>query len=134
MFQVIWWKLFNAVDSSKWSNILAVIELLFCLPMANGHLERVFSQLKLIKTNRRISLKESTLDQLLQINTECPPLCEWDASVAMDLWWTEKTRRVNQKEPHSASTSVNTHQGDEQEAEHEVSFSLEDWEEWMTET
>ena len=44
----IWWKLYNSFDAHKWSNIL---ELLFCLPMANGHLERVFSQLKLIKTN-----------------------------------------------------------------------------------
>ena len=64
-YQTVWWKLYNAVDSVKWSNVLPVVELLFCLPTANGHLERVFSQLKLIKTNRRTSLKEDTLDQLL---------------------------------------------------------------------
>ena len=37
--QTIWYKLFNCPDSSKWKNILALIELLFCLPMANGRVE-----------------------------------------------------------------------------------------------
>ena len=45
-----------------WSNVLAITELLFCLPMANGRLER---QLKLIKNDRGTCLKEDTLDQLL---------------------------------------------------------------------
>ena len=42
-YKVIWWKLFSAVDAKKWVNVLAVIELLFCLPIANGRVERVFS-------------------------------------------------------------------------------------------
>ena len=84
-YKVIWWKFFNVVDSNKWGNVLAVIELLFCLPMANGHLERVFSQLKLIKTNRHTALKEDTLDQLLRINTEGVPLSDWDSTGALQL-------------------------------------------------
>lgn len=39
-YQMIWWKLFNSVNSKKWANILSLVELLFCLPMANGHGER----------------------------------------------------------------------------------------------
>ena len=54
-YQVVWWKLFNAVDAKKWSNILSLVELLFCLPMANGRVERIFSQLKLIKTEMYMS-------------------------------------------------------------------------------
>lgn len=61
-YKVIWWKLFNAPDSTKWTNILAVVELLFCLPVSSGHLERVFSQLKLIKGERHASLGEDRLD------------------------------------------------------------------------
>ena len=57
-YKVIWWKLFNAVDAKGWTNVLAIIELLFCLLMANGRLERVFLQLKLIKNDRRTCLKE----------------------------------------------------------------------------
>ena len=85
-YKVIWWKLFNAIDSSQWSNVLAVIELLFCLPMANGRLERVFSQLKLIKTNRRTNMGEDSLDYLVRVNVEGPPLSEWDASRAFEFW------------------------------------------------
>ena len=74
--KVIWWKFFNTVDAKQWSNVLAVIELLFCLPMSNGRLERVFSQLKLIKVNRRTCLREDTLDQLIRVNVEGPSLSE----------------------------------------------------------
>ena len=42
-YKVVFWKLFNAVDAKKWSNILAVVELLFCNPIANGQVERVSS-------------------------------------------------------------------------------------------
>ena len=38
-YKVLWWKLFNTVDTKQWSNILDVVELLFSLPMSNGHLE-----------------------------------------------------------------------------------------------
>ena len=41
-YKVSWWKLFNSPDSTKWTNILVVVELLFCLPVSNGHLECVF--------------------------------------------------------------------------------------------
>ena len=71
---VIWWKLFNSPSAKEWANILGLVEMLFCLPMSNGHLERVFSQLKLIKTNRRNCLSEDRLDSLVRIATTGPPL------------------------------------------------------------
>ena len=97
-YKINWWKLFNAVDANKWTNVLTVIELLFCLPLSNGHLERFFSQIKLIKNNRRTCLRENTLDQLIRIYVEGPPLSEWDASCALDLWFQDKTRRLNRKD------------------------------------
>ena len=102
-YKIIWWKLFNSVDAQKWSNVLSVVELLFCLPMANGRVEQVFSQLKLIKTNRRTCLGEDTLDRLLRINVEGPPLSQWDASAALQLWQHAKMRRVNRQDPSPAS-------------------------------
>ena len=74
----------NYSDSTKWTSILAVVELLYCLPVSNAHLERVFSQLKLIKGERHTSLGE---DQLDHINVEAPALSQWDASNAVELWW-----------------------------------------------
>ena len=70
----IWWKLFNASCCSKWSNILGLVELLFCIPVTNGHVERVFSTLKHIKTNLQSSLSEDHLDDLLKISVDGPPL------------------------------------------------------------
>ena len=52
-YRTNWWKLFNAADPQKWSNVLGLIELLFHIPASNSHLERVlFFIIKLIKTER----------------------------------------------------------------------------------
>jgi hypothetical protein len=127
-YKVIWWKLFNAVDSKDWSNILIIIELLFCLPLSNGRLERLFSQLKLIKTQKRANLQEVTLENLLRIHVEGPPVSEWDPSVAVDLWYREKVRRVNQPEQRKSHTSVTAEEEEESAC---IPFLLDDWEEWI---
>jgi len=44
-------------------NIPALVELLFSIPVANGHVERNFSILKLIKSDRRSCLSEDLLSQ-----------------------------------------------------------------------
>ena len=82
----MWWKIFNSVGAKKWTNVLAVVELLFSLPVSNGRLERVLSQLKIVKSNRRTSLGEDNLDQLVRITVEGPPLSQWNATGAIDLW------------------------------------------------
>ena len=89
----IWWKLFNSPSSKNWVNILSLIELVYCLPMSNGHVERIFSTLKLIKTERRSSLCEDYLDNILRIMVDGPPLSEWNPSKAVQLWWNDKQRR-----------------------------------------
>ena len=73
-YKVIWWKIFNATVTSRWKNVLVLVELLYCFPVTNETLERVFSQLKQIKDDFRCSLNESTLNELLRIAVEAPPL------------------------------------------------------------
>lgn len=128
-YKAIWWKLFNFVDSKEWSNVLAIVELLFCLPMSNGRLERLFSEMKLIKSNRRNRLNEDTLDQLLRIKVEGPPLSEWDASHAVELWTQDRVRRVNQ--PDLQQRTGGTQQS--HEASPDDPLLLDDWEEWVME-
>ena len=82
---VSWWNLFKSPSSKNWTNILGMAELLFSLPITNGHLKRVFSQLKVIKTSRCTGLGENRLDSLLHIVTTGPPLSQWDSSGAIDL-------------------------------------------------
>ena len=65
-YPTIWWKLLNSAYSKKWKNILSLVELIFCLPMSNGHVEHTFS-LKLVKTNLRNKVSENHLDDLLRI-------------------------------------------------------------------
>ena len=91
-YKVLWWKIFNSVDAKSWHNVLGVIELLFSLPLSNGHLERVFSQLKLIKNDRRINLSEDRLDSNWQLDS-------------LTAWYKDKTRRVTASTRPSSSTS-----------------------------
>ena len=106
-YNVVWWKLFNSPDACKWKNILTLVELIFSLPLSNGQLERCFSRLKIVKTNRSC-LGEDRLENLIRIQLEGPPLQQWDASRAVELWWTDKSRRINRSAGDSrASTSGN---------------------------
>jgi len=73
------------------NNEKILVELLFCIPMANGRVERTFSQLKLIKSNQCTCLKEDTLDELIRINVEGLPPAQWDASTAVELSVSSKT-------------------------------------------
>ena len=49
----------------------------------------MFSSLKVIKTERRTSLKNQTLNDLLEIKVEGPPLCQFSADQAIDLWFSD---------------------------------------------
>ena len=64
--------------------------------MSNGHLEQVFSTLKLIKCDRRSSLGEDQLDNLLRIAIDSPALSDWNPDGAVQLWWKAKQRRTVQ--------------------------------------
>ena len=128
-YKIVWWKLFNAPVASKWKNVLVVVELLFCFPIVNGTLERVFSQLKQFKDDARCSLNESTLDNLLRISVEAPPLSDWCAEGALDLWFKDKKRRIEHKDTHKRrpkSSNDNSHSSDEDDTEQSV-FDLKEW-------
>ena len=75
---------------------MAVVESLFCLPVANGRVENY----------RRTCLKEDILSHLLRINAEGPSLGEWDTSHAVKLWWSDKLRRVNRRDSHAQPINV----------------------------
>ena len=90
--------------------------------MANGRVERIFSSLKLIKSNRRNCLSENRLDDLLRIAVDGPPLSQWDASGAIELWWNEKQRR------HTRQLPTRTPSASESEP---YKFDLDDWDSFI---
>ena len=96
-YHAVWWRLFHAPAASEWSNILSLVELLFSLPASNGKVERVFSQMKEIKRNKRSLLSNETLDDLLLISTAEVSMTQFDADPAIKLWWNDKVRRPVRK-------------------------------------
>ena len=51
------------------------------------------------------------------------------ATHALELWWREKTRRVNHKDSRSAPTRRQEKEIEKQPEQE--TFSLDDWEEWI---
>lgn len=76
-YQNIWYKLHVAPDVAKWPNVLVLCELLFSLPFSNGTVERIFSSMKVIKTDRRTRLHTETLCDLMEIQVQGPPLSDF---------------------------------------------------------
>ena len=76
-YRAVWWRIFNSPSSSEWTIALILVELLLSLPASNGKLERVFLQLNVIKTNKRTSLSNESLDDLLLLTTDSVPLREF---------------------------------------------------------
>lgn len=69
--------------------------LLFTLPVSNGKLAS-FSTMKNIKVDKRLSMSNELLDDLLVINVDKVNIEEFKADHSIDLWWRSKTRCPNQ--------------------------------------
>lgn len=73
---------------SKLAQICCVI------PPHTADCERDFSQLKFIKTALRNQMKDKTLDSIIRIVIEGPPLHEFPFKEAVHLWAQRKNRRL----------------------------------------
>jgi len=114
-------------------------ELLFSLPFSNGHVERMFSAMKIIKTNRRSNLKSRTLSDFLDIKAGGPPLAGFNADQGVSLWWDtcKTTRMVSQmlrkeyqpREKGQSSSSSNIVEAPESDSQDTI--ILEDWDDWF---
>ena len=125
-YRKVWYNLHICPAASSWPNLLLLCQLVFSLPFSNGRVEQIFSSLKIIKTANRTSMSVSTLDDLLEIFVEGPPLDQFSADSAVELWWTScrTTRRVNQsaRKPYRQRASCRT-----AETEEEMPLALDEW-------
>ena len=132
-YRKIWYQLHSSPDSVKWPNALLVSELLFTLPFSTAKVERLFSTLKIIKNERRTNLSCSTLNDLLEVNTEGPSLNDFSADAAVDLWWSDclTGRRVNQKprKEYCQRRKENSEHSESEESENEL--ELQQWDDWF---
>ena len=101
--------------------------------MSNGHVERVFSQVRLIKSEKRHCLSEDWLDSLLRIVADAPPLSKWDASGAVGCWWNDKKRRSvkDQRAPPKKKGCSSTSEDIGGDEDSHYTLALEDWESWI---
>ena len=93
-YRKIWYKLFSCPDSHKWPNVLMLCELAF---NSNGRVEQIFSSMKVLKTDRRTNMQSDTLNDIMEIYVEGPPLSSFSPDNAIQLWWNDcaTSRRVN---------------------------------------
>jgi len=132
-YRAVWWRLFHSPSHSSWSNVLALARLLFSLPVSNGKLERVFSVLKLIKVDRRSSLGNDTLKDLLMLNTDGVSMDNFNPDSSIDLWWKAKTRRPDQKKrkKYKKRTTSQAEVETESSDQSDDTFLLDDWDNWL---
>ena len=127
----VWYRLHTCPDATSWPNLLLICELLFSLPFSTGKVERLFSSLKTIKTEKRTSLHVSTVHGLMEIKAEGPSLCNFSPDAAVDLWWSDSTgRRVNQKPRKEYRKRTQNTAEEEDEDEQESALTLHKWDEW----
>lgn len=123
-YRKIWYQLFTSDDCNSWKNVLLVAELLFTLPFSTAKVERTFSNLKAIKSERRSKLNCSTLHDLLEVNTEGPNFENFSAESAVDLWWNDSSRRASYSRQKKATTPA-------AETDDSLGLVLDDWDDWL---
>lgn len=132
-YHCVWWRLFNAPNSAEWTSALTLARLLFSLPASNGKLERAFSLLKSVKTDRRTRLTNESLDDLLRLLSSKVPLKNFNPDGSIDSWWMAKRRRLTQSErkeyrPRNSEQSTST---ELQQSVSEDMLQLDQWDELM---
>ncbi len=141
-YRAVCWRMFNAPAASEWSNVLILVELLFSLPASNGKLERVFSQMNVIKTKKRSLLTNESLDDLLLLTIDGVLLKDFCPDQSIDLWWQDKVRRPHQtprktykkrkrvvQVPTTTESDSNSSQSESEETQQDL---LTEWDNWMS--
>ena len=98
--------------------LLTLVELLFSLPVSNGKVEQVFSQVNVIKFNQRTQPSNEALDDFLIVTTAGDPLDKFNPDHTITRWWKHKVCQPNQKQiaPYK-KRQVTTHTGGSTSAE-----------------
>ena len=70
-----------------------------------------------------------TMDQLIHIKVDGPPLLEWEPKVTIKLWLQDKCRQFNRRDDSEKSLP----EPSDMDPENELVFSLDGWDEWLQE-
>lgn len=84
----------DSTPGSIYPNMSVLAKICRVIPIHSADVERTFSQLKLIKTSIRNRMNEKTLDSLLRIAINGPPLPHFPIADAVVLWAKKECRRL----------------------------------------
>ena len=84
----------NSKLAQIYPNMTTMAQICRVIPVHSADVERTFLQLKLIKTAVQNRMIEQTLDALLRIVIEGPPIEEFPYKEAVSLWASKKNRRI----------------------------------------
>ena len=109
-YKKTWRLLFDSSYSTKWKNILLLIQLLFSVPICNAKLERLFSKLRRTKNDERCSIGKESLTNVLRIVEEgphlasfdstpvVPHLASFDSTPVVQMWLNKKDSQIRREE------------------------------------
>lgn len=86
-FLDLWQKMLLEKDH-LYQNLLHIVRIVLVMPVSTAQVERLFSCSKRIQGDWRLSLGNSTLEDLLLISTEGPDPDFFDVQPAVNRWWT----------------------------------------------
>ena len=84
----------NATVKVLYPNLSKLAKICLILPVSTADCERSFSAMKRIKTDLRNRMNTTTLDALMRICIEGPPLSEFDFDMALNSWSKLRNRRI----------------------------------------
>ena len=94
----LWSTLKQAPLADRWSSAFLLVELCLCSPYYSATVERLFSQMKVVKTDWRNRLNEKKLEDWLGIKISKVSLSEFSqgyADATLTVWASQKQRRLS---------------------------------------
>lgn len=83
---------------------------------------------------RRASLSNETLNNLLVINIDPVPFEEYNPDPAIQMWWDDKVRWTNQKTRSGSIGGESSNNQSESSQSIIEGIPLDDWDEWIIQT
>ena len=86
-------------EHPHWKGAMLLIEICLCAPVSNASLERLFSQMNIVKSNTRNRLKNDALNAVLRIKISDISINEFHETYMQrcaNFWYNRKSRRSNQ--------------------------------------
>ena len=90
-FKALWKRVLNSY-SDRFFNILMLVAILLIVPLSTSCCEWGFSLMGKIKSDRWSCLSVDILDSLIRVNTEGPPVSDFDPLPTLKTWWNSGPR------------------------------------------